>query len=119
MNREMIEAFLVEQGGWVASRTICERFGLNERELRAKGREAGLLDGFAVSSTRQGEHGFCHHRYVSREEFIRAKHRLKRHALAEIRKVRLWEHGRQRCLATPAPAQDPDGQLVMFAGGVA
>lgn len=112
-----IELFLLARGTWVPTAEICARFDIQERALRAVGDKPGLLDGFAVSSTKQGEHGFCHHRFVERADWLKTKHRLLRHAVGELRKVRAWDRARQNCLTGRRPelVEKHTGQLVMFA----
>lgn len=98
-----IEIFLLTRATWVSTREICGHFDLPERALRADGERPGLLDGFAVSSTRGGESGYIHHRYLPPAEWLPIKHRLRRHAIAELRKVRAWDRGRQNTLAGKRP----------------
>lgn len=99
-----IELYLLERGGWVPSREICERFGVRERLLRRDGRRKGLLVRFAMSSTNNGEHGFIHHRFLGIREYLRIKHGRLRHAIAEIRTVQDAEFGRRNCLTGPPQA---------------
>lgn len=112
-----IELFLLAAGTWVPTAEICARFDIQERALRAAGEKPGLLDAFAVSSTKNGQHGFCHHRFVERTDWLKTKHRLRRHAIAELRKVRAWDRARQNCLTGRRPelVEKHTGQLVMFA----
>jgi hypothetical protein len=89
-----IEAFLLQAGGWVSREALVERFDVNERSLRAKGRRPGLLDGFAVSCS---DGGFIHHKFLPTDEWLQIKHRMRRHAVAELRKTKRWDEGRQNC----------------------
>jgi hypothetical protein len=98
-----IEIFLLTKGTWVPTAEICERFSIKERMLRQDGRRAGLLDCFAVSSTRGGESGFIHHRHLETAAWLPIKHRLRRHAVAELRKLKAWTQARARCLTGKRP----------------
>lgn len=111
-----IEVFLLTKGTWVPTAEICQRFGIKERLLRQDGRRAGLLDAFAVSSTRGGESGFIHHRHLETAAWLPIKHRLRRHAVAELRKLRAWTQARARCLTGKRPEliERHTGQLVFF-----
>lgn len=96
-----IEIHLLTIGTWVPTTELCDRYGINQRALRAVGRRPGLLDHFAVSSTRQGTHSYIHHRYLPTKDWLPIKHRLLSHALAEIRKARLWTKSRHNILTGP------------------
>lgn len=111
-----VEIFLLSRGGWVPVQDICTRFAVRERALRQDGDRPGLLDGFAVSSTRAGESGFIHHRYVPTPDWLKVKHRLLRHAIGELRKVRAWDRGRQNTLTGKRPqlAEVHTGQLLLI-----
>lgn len=93
-----LERVLLNRKGWVSTEELCRLCGTHERALRAKGDTAGLLDHCAVSSTRQGQHGYIHHRFLSTAEWLPIKHRLRRHAIAELRKVQRWSNGRAHVL---------------------
>ena len=67
-----IESFLLESRNWVSSRKLCERFGINERALRAVGEHAGLANGFAIS----GDKGFKHVACTTSGEWKRFENRL-------------------------------------------
>jgi hypothetical protein len=109
-----IERWLLDLASWVPASAICERYGIPERQLRADGRRPGLLDEFAVSSTRNGHNGYIHHKYLPTEEWLPIKHRLRKHAVAELRRVKVWTRARARVLSpAPAPAEAHTGQLVM------
>jgi len=98
-----IELFLLDRGGWVPVAEICQRFGVAPRLLRQDGARRGLLDRCAVSSTRNGDSGFCHHRFLPTADYLPVKHRILRHAVAELRKVRAWESARRNCLSGRPP----------------
>ncbi len=90
-----IEAYLREACGWVSKRQICERFGIPERRTRADGDRPGLLDDFAVSSTCEGMSGFIHNDFLPTADYLPIKHRIRRHAIAELRKTRRWDSSRR------------------------
>lgn len=96
-----IEAYLLARGGWVPAIEICKRFSIPDRLLRQDGRRPGLLDNCAVSSTRGGQSGFIHHRFLPTEQWLPIKHRLLRHGISEIRRVRRWDQARRNILSGP------------------
>lgn len=114
-----IEAWLLELGSWVPAAAIVERFGVPERQLRADGVRPGLLDAFAVSSTRNNHSGFIHHKFLPTADWLPIKHRLIKHALGELRRARAWDAARRRIrrpvqiLPTPAYVE-PDGQTAFL-----
>jgi len=111
-----IEAYLLASGGWVTSRDLCAKFRITDRRTRAAKRRPGLLDGFAVSSTREGQSGFIHHNFLPTQDYLPLKHCILRHAIAEIRKARRWDAARRRALTGKRPAQIErhTGQLVFL-----
>jgi hypothetical protein len=111
-----IELHLLAAGDWISTTDLCQRFGIRERSLRQDGRRPGLLDGFAVSSTRGGQSGFCHHRHLPTKEWLPIKHRLRRHAISELRKLRAWTNARTRCLTGQRPTlqERHTGQLLLI-----
>lgn len=111
-----IELHLLAAGDWIPTADLCARFCIRERALRQDGRRPGLLDQFAVSSTRNGESGFIHHRHLPTRDWLRIKHRLRRHAISELRKLRAWRIGRHNCLEGLRPhlAERHTGQLLFF-----
>jgi hypothetical protein len=109
-----IEQHLLAAGGFVPTGEICERFPITARALRQAGDRPGLLDAFAVSSTKSGEHGYIHHRHLPTREWIRIKHRLRRHAISELRRARAWDRARRNCTTRrPMPHERHTGQLIM------
>jgi hypothetical protein len=90
-----IEMHLLAAGGWVSTRDICARFGIAERRLRQDAARPGLLDAFAVSSTREGQSGYIHHRHLDTPDWLPIKHRLRRHAISELRRARSWDRARR------------------------
>jgi len=113
---DQIEAYLQTAAGFVSKRQICERFDIPERLTRADDKRPGLLDGFAVSSTREGQSGFIHHDFLPNPEWIPIKHRLLRHGIAEFRKVRRWTAARKRCQTGKRPEmmERHTGQMVFL-----
>jgi len=100
-----IELFLLDAGGWVRVSEICSRFGIRQRMLRQDGDREGLLDHCAVSSTKNGESGFCHHRFLPTDQYLPVKHRVLKHSIAQIRKVREWDRSRHNILSGLPPAR--------------
>lgn len=112
-----IELFLLQRGGFVSTREICERFEIADRDLRAKEGKAGLLDDFAVSSTSEGAHGFIHHRHLHESDWKKIENRLRQHGIAELKKVRHWRLSRHNCLTGKRPdlREVHGGQGMLFA----
>jgi len=111
-----VEAFLLSVGGWVSKLQICDRFGIPERRTRADDDRPGLLDNFAVSSTREGQSGFIHNKFLPTKDYLPIKHRIKRHAIGELRKTRRWDAARSNCLTGKRPGmmERHTGQLVFL-----
>lgn len=91
-----IELYLLDKGTWVSVAELCRRFEIRDRQLRADGDRDGLLDDFAVSSTRGREHGYMHVHCIEREDYLRAKRRLRKHSIRQLRKTKKWEQARAR-----------------------
>lgn len=100
---EEIEAFLLERRDWVSASELVTRFNLpTDRPLRSLGDDRGLCSGFAIS----GNRGFKHVALATRAEWLRFKHRLRRHGIGELVRVRDLDHRRQsvvRRLTSPSP----------------
>jgi len=114
---ESIETFLLSRHGWVSSREICERFGVSERQLRAVAGNAGLCSAFAIS----GDKGFKHVSAASPSEWLRFKHRLRRHGIAELVRVRDLGKKRQnvtRRSSRPKLCYERDTGQALMAQGV-
>jgi hypothetical protein len=113
-----IELHLLAAGGWVSTREICEKFGLTDRSLRQAGDRPALLDKFAVSSTSShGASGYIHHKFLPTSDWLPIKHRLRRHAIAELRRVRSWDRARTNILTRRdgRPTRElHTGQLTFF-----
>lgn len=110
-----IELYLLNRGAWVSVDDLCTRFAIRPRMLRADGARDGLLDNFAVSSTRGNEHGFIHINLLSALDYIRAKRRLRKHGIRELRKVRRWEQARARARIGINPTTERHtGQILLI-----
>jgi len=90
--KALIETYLVAIGKWVSSKEICEIFHVTERQLRQVGDEPGLCSGFAIS----GDKGFKHVSKATREEWLHFKHRIRRHGIQELCRVRDLDKRRQQ-----------------------
>ena len=111
-----IEIYLLAERGWVPTPDICLRFSIPARLLRQDGPRPGLLDHFAVSSTKNGQNGYCHHKYLPTADWLPIKHRLRRHAIGELCRVRAWDRARHNCLTGKQPNQVErhTGQATLF-----
>ena len=110
--RAQIEQSLLAYGGWVASQDICSRFGLNDdRPLRQVAGVPGLCTGFAIS----GNKGFKHVTFATTTEWLRFKHRLRRHGISELVRVRNLDKRRSNVLrVTKKRSYEKDtGQVLM------
>lgn len=95
---QRIEEYLLIQPfpGWVKSDTLCAVFDINERQLRKVGSQPGLCSAFAIS----GDKGFKHVKSASKGEYLRFKHRLRKHAIAELSRVRDLDRRRHQVTKT-------------------
>ena len=111
-----IELHLLQAGGFVPTREICDKFDIPERNLRAKGGEPGMLDDFAVSSTAAGQSGFIHHRHLPEEAFASIAGRIRSHGIAELRKIKHWRQARHNVLTGKRPdlREVHSGQLLLL-----
>jgi len=80
---KQIETYLFAAGGWVPAKRVCNAFGVNQRALRAVGNKPGLCSEFAIS----GNSGLKHIEHASTLEWLRFKHRLRRHGIGELVRV--------------------------------
>lgn len=95
-----LEDYLLQDGGWVSSLRLCARFGITDRQLRAVGDQPGLCSSFAISSDK----GFKHVSRATPTEYRTFKHRMRRHAIAELVRVRNLEKRRHHVVvATKRP----------------
>lgn len=99
---QQIEACLLERGTWVSSEEICEQFSLpDDRALRAVGDHPGLCSAFAIS----GNKGFKHVAIAQKSEWLHFKHRLRKHGIREL--VRVRDLGRRRARVTKCLRRPP------------
>lgn len=93
-----IEAHLLAApgSGWVKTSELCELFEIKDRQLRAVGDKPGLASEFAIS----GDKGLKHVTRATPAEFLRCKHRLRRHAIAELVRARNLDRRRSQTLRT-------------------
>jgi len=96
---EQIESYLLTQRRWVTSTELCERFDINARQLRQVDDQPGLCSGFAIS----GDKGFKHISIASTAEWLHFKHRLRKHGIREL--VRVRNLGKRRHHATKTVKQ--------------
>lgn len=96
-----IELYLLERADWVPVKDICIKFGVDQRALRATGKTPGLCDTFAISSNA----GYKHASLINSQEYLSHKHRLRKHAIQELRKARRWDQARKNCLYGMKPSQ--------------
>jgi hypothetical protein len=115
--KESIERHLLAAtgNGWVKSAELIERFDLrSDRVLRGVGDKPGLCSDFAIS----GDKGFKHVTKASPSEYRRFKHRMRRHAIAELVRTRNLDRRRSQATRTiqrPAYVYQPDtGQGQLF-----
>jgi hypothetical protein len=111
---QRIEAYLLERGDWVSGTEICWRFGIqDERQLRQVGDKPGLCTRFAVS----GDHGFRHVARASTSEWLEFKHRVRKHGIRELARVKRLGTRRQDALRRPAPGgmnvEKDSGQILL------
>jgi hypothetical protein len=109
-----IERLLLDRADWVPVSDICAAAGIKERALRADAGRPGLLDHCAVSSTRNGSTGYIHHRFLTTSEWLPIKHRLRRHAVSELRRLRRWSQARTHILTSRPLRETSTGQLVLL-----
>jgi len=109
--RERMERYLLESSSGVQTWQLCGAFGVSERDLRAKGSDPGLLTGIAISTGS----GYVHVSKASREDYIEWKHRIRKHAIAELRRVRETDMARSNVLRRGATGryEADSGQGVM------
>lgn len=85
-----IEIFLLANNQWISTQTLCDRFQINERSLRASGNQPGLCTDFAIS----GNKGFKHIRHATFEEYQSAHKRILSHLRHEAARLRSWRIAR-------------------------
>lgn len=108
-----IESYLLSAGDWVPVALIVERFQIDERDLRASGRRPGPLSHCAIFSSR----GIKHLTHSTLQERIQCRNRIRRELISRARRLKWFEAGIHRCLATPitTPAVEKHtGQTLLF-----
>jgi hypothetical protein len=124
--KALIETYLRTIGTWVPAADICATFHVTERQLRQVGEEEGLCSGFAIS----GDKGFKHVSLATTGEWLHFKHRLRKHGIQELCRVRDLDKRRHEVTRTVhnIPFEKDTGQGLLFqncsaaqcaAGGVA
>jgi hypothetical protein len=101
--------------GWVKTKHICKAFGLaSDRPLRAVGDRPGLCTPFAIS----GDKGLKHIDRATTAEWLRFKHRIRKHGICELVRVRDLDRRRSRSTRTikrpPFEFQKDTGQGVLL-----
>jgi len=115
--QERLERYLSEApgDGWVRTTDICKAFGLaSDRPLRAVGDRPGLCTPFAIS----GDKGLKHIDRATTAEWLRFKHRLRKHGICELVRVRNLDRRRSQSLKQikrpPFVFQKDTGQGVLL-----
>jgi hypothetical protein len=92
--KEAIERHLLTVGGsgWVKSSALCALFEIKDRQLRAVGDRPGLASEFAIS----GDKGFKHIDRATPGEYLRFKHRMRRHAIGQLIRARQLDQRRHQ-----------------------
>jgi len=110
---EILENYLIKRADWVPADEICKVFDVSERALRAVGDTPGLCTRFAIS----GPKGFKHVSIATRAEYLRAKHRLRRHAISELVRARDLDRRRQSAIRAikrpPLVFERDSGQVLL------
>jgi len=110
-----IEQYLLARADWVPSRELAARFGYrDDRVFRTAGGRPGICSDFAISGDRGLKHVAC----ATRTEWLTFKHRLRRHGISELVRVRNLDRVRAnvtRTIKRPAIEFERDtGQAVLF-----
>lgn len=100
-----LEAFLLLQGTWVPMSEICQRFGVEERSLRATATRRAVFANFAISSSTPGQNGLKHMSFTTVAERLAYKHNRRRRLVAEVRALRDYETALHNCLTGQRAAQ--------------
>lgn len=109
---QQIELYLLDAGDWISVEQLCSHFQIRDRQLRADGDRDGLLDKFAVSDPARG---VCHIRHLDTPNFLRCAHKLTRHSVRQLRKVKAWRKARHEQKIGLNPQQELfTGQLVLL-----
>ena len=108
----LIEAFLLQKGGWVSTQAICQHFAIDPRDLRSIGKVPGLCSRFAVSGMR----GYIHYKHATTEEKLKFKHRKYGNAISQIRSFKLVEKAwrAEAVPAIPYAVEKSTGQAILL-----
>lgn len=112
---DRLESYLFAEPRWVPVAEICERFGIEERVLRAEGRRRPVHADFAISSARPGAHGFKHISHASIKERLAHKHACLRRIIAGARAKKDYDRALRNAITGKWPDQvaDAHGQRVL------
>lgn len=109
-----IERYLLDRADWVSTEELCRVFALqDDRPLRSIGDTPGLCSEFAIS----GNQGFKHIAMASQEEWLHFKHRVRKHGIAELVRVRKLDRRRYqvtRHLSRPALTLEKDSNQILL-----
>jgi hypothetical protein len=108
-----IEQHLLARADWVSVAEICERFGVDQRDIRAKGRKQGhLLKPFAISNSVRG---YKHIVHTTAAERIQYKHATRKNLVAYARADRQLAAALRNCTTRrPMPHERHTGQLILL-----
>ena len=108
-----LETYLLTRRDWVSASELSVRFGIRTRQLRALGDHPGMASSFAICSDKGLKHVAC----ASTSEWLRFKHRLRRHGIGELIRVRDLSVRRQavtRSISRPPLSIERDsGQILL------
>lgn len=91
---QQIETYLFDRRTWVPVKEICDEFCIRQRALRGLDGRPGLCSEYAISS----DAGLKHVAHATTQEWLRFKHRLRRHGINEL--VRVSKLDRRRSTIT-------------------
>ena len=112
-----VEQLLIERGDWVSTGEICQKFNVDERQLRAKNDEPGKCTLIAISSNK----GYKHVAIATTAEWTAHYHRERKHNIMGLVNLRNRRHRREStAIQKPqfkqqqTPAIQPDtGQFLL------
>lgn len=107
-----IEQHLLAQADWVSVADLCQRFSIDQRDLRAKGhRKPHLLKPFAISHSVKG---YKHIARATIAERLQYKHACRKNLLAYVRADRQYRAALRNCTTRrPIPQERHTGQLLI------
>jgi hypothetical protein len=108
-----IEIYLLATPRWVPLRELENVFSINERDLRAKGKQRPICGRFAISSAAKGRHGLKHIMHASIDERLAHKHKNRRVLIAAARNDRDYENALRNALDARTPQSDLTGQTIL------